>query len=132
MAAGIENAGLTIVTITSGPYLEPFPTVSSWLPLTTPFTYPSSCTDQWIQADFDDPGSVSNSVPSSCQPDSTSLHSPGTCIEGYYIARVVEYRKEGYTSGGERVWGANCCRKYVELTVYDEVVGARFQRLAQS
>ena len=112
--AALAQAGLTITTISSGSGL---PIETGWLPLTTSFTAPSGCTDHWVAVGAERDHSVSNSQPSSCTPDGTNVHSPGTCIDGYYVARIVEYRTAGYKPGDDRLWGANCCRKYVQILV---------------
>jgi len=40
-------------------------------------------------------------------------HSPGTCISGYQMKQIVEFRTPDWTLGGLRAWGAACCREYV-------------------
>ncbi|KAI2487832.1 hypothetical protein Ptr902_01965 [Pyrenophora tritici-repentis] len=105
--AAVAQAGLTITTLSSGSGL---PIDSNWPPLTTPFTPPAGCTDHWIAIGREGDNSVSMLQPSTCTPDATSIHSPGTCMDGYYVARIVEYRTAGYKPGDDRLWGANCCR----------------------
>jgi hypothetical protein len=111
------DAGLTIITLPSG---DPLPSGDSLPPLTTPFTLPTSCIDHWVPNDARSTNFVTNFIPASCYPDSATIHSPGTCIPGYRMVKLVEYRTVGYSQGGDRMWGAACCKKCVKMHILYE------------
>src|SRR4051794_36945210 len=102
--SGIDRASRTITTLPQGVLIAS----TAWVPLTTPFVQPPGCDDHWVQFNTR-AGAVWNYQPSSCTPDGAKVHSLGMCIDGYYMAEVVEFRTAGYTSGGSRIWGARCC-----------------------
>jgi hypothetical protein len=117
--AGIESAsvGYNIMSRFAAP--------SGLLPLTTTFTYASSCTDRFLQiypdvttifysSYFnDEESSISfgnNYI--SCQAGKTRpTYSPGICPSGHTIATVTEYQT---TPGAQesRLWEAGCCSRY--------------------
>jgi len=117
--AGLETATLTIKTVPPGEFFPTTPpgflNTSTWEPLTTPFTPPTSvCAYSWFINISGDTRTVVDYAPSkTCWPGAQDTHSPGTVLRDYHIVNVVEYRTPGWTSGGLRVWGAACCRRYV-------------------
>ncbi|KAE8850590.1 hypothetical protein P3342_003087 [Pyrenophora teres f. teres] len=112
--AGIQQASVSTTTLPPG---TPLPTDQAFKPLTTPFVQPSDCTDHWTSRQ--DETVIRNSIPSSCTPDATSIHSPGTCMDGYYIANVMVYRTAAYQPGDDQLWVASCCRRDMTTTVFN-------------
>jgi len=111
--AGLDEAGFTIKTLRQG---DVFPTTDylhSYSPLPTSFTFESTCTDQWTLLNPITPTNIYYPIPASCQPngETDSTYSPGTCISNYHMVALTEYRTTGWTSGGQRAWGAVCCRE---------------------
>jgi hypothetical protein len=119
--AEIPQAGVTVSQVTSGYTIINGPLS----PLTTTFTYPSSCINHWVQLQPGDPiSSISlyskrgiGSYFESCQPDSGTIgpyYSPGVCPSGQTIATIIEYSTASATGGGsDRQWAAICCLRYV-------------------
>lgn len=112
--AGLETARLTIKTLSPGQFFPTTPTnpIVTWPPLTTPFTTPSHCTNEWTILTSGDT-TVGNGPASNCLPGGSYTHSPGTVLSDYHIVDVAEYRTPGWTAGGLRAWGAACCKRYV-------------------
>jgi hypothetical protein len=113
--AGIEDAGYTLYTVQSGEFFPTSDSDNSFPPLTTSFTFASGCVEQWRIVNPDFPTEVLNSVPSSCFPGGRDVNSPGTCLPSYRLVALGEFKTPGWTSGGVRAWGADCCRKYVYM-----------------
>jgi hypothetical protein len=111
--AGIGDAGYTLYTVQSGEFFPTSDSDNSLPPLTTSLTFASGCAEQWRIVNPDFPTEVLNSVPSSCFPGGRDVNSPGTCLPSYRLVALGEFRTPGWTSGGVRAWGADCCRKYV-------------------
>ena len=122
--AGIEDVYNDIYTVSPGGRWPLTPGEISWEPLTTPFTYSATCTENWRLDGYDpNPDFLSLSIPSSCRSSGgQSIHSPGTCLDGYRIANLIEFRTTPDVSGGPRVWAADCCRRYLSLSSQSESV----------
>ncbi|CAN9385481.1 unnamed protein product [Alternaria alternata] len=118
--AGIEYAGYTLYTVQSGEFFPTSDSDNSFPPLTTSFTFASGCAEQWRIVNPDFPTEVLNSVPSSCFPGGRDVNSPGTCLPSYLLVALGEFRTPGWTSGGVRAWGADCCRN-TSITAYNPV-----------
>ena len=110
--ANIDDAILSIFTV-SGSQYPLVNTLSTLPPLTTPFTFNPTCTEGTNYQQPGQPSHVQKFIPLYCQPDATMTHSPGTCISGYQMKQIVEFRTPDWTLGGLRAWGAACCREYV-------------------
>jgi hypothetical protein len=111
--AGIKDAAIGTTTV------ERFYTFSEIPHLTTTFTYPDSCREQWLQPwpDIETSTFRSNFYSAAyygnyfteCQPEKNTKFSPGICPSGHHIASILEYD----TGEGEdkKLWRAYCCSK---------------------
>ena len=114
--AGISNVYHNIMVLGSNKF---YPTHNVWSALTTSFTFAPHCTDNWrvenvLSQLSDVVPRLTLSMPSTCQlPGGQAIHSPGTCLPGFTMIDLTEYRTPTWTTGGVRAWGAHCCKAYV-------------------
>ncbi|RYN24239.1 hypothetical protein AA0114_g12795 [Alternaria tenuissima] len=112
--AGISNVTQSIMVLDSEKF---YPTRNIWSALTTPFTFGSHCTDNWrvgnvLSQPSDVVPRVTLSIPYACEmPGGQPTHSPGTCLPGFTMVDLTEYRTPTWTTGGARAWGAHCCKE---------------------
>jgi hypothetical protein len=112
--ANVQNVFNNIVTVKP---VEYFLTGTRYGPLTISFTFAPPCTDDWRVYDDDvmDPHSLQLSIPISCMPSGSLVHSPSTCLSGYTMVDLFEYRMgPRWTTGGVR------CGKIVGIIREDQ------------